>query len=72
MRRNEFKSKSRINKIEATEDTLTGRGGVGIICKVFRAGRDIPFTVKLFWKFTKEQQGATGMEYIEADILFFL
>jgi hypothetical protein len=33
MKKNEYKSKCKINKIGVTDDTLTGRGGMGLFVK---------------------------------------
>ncbi len=41
MKQKEIKSKKKISRVEETTDTMTGRGGIIAVCKIFKRDKDI-------------------------------
>jgi hypothetical protein len=67
-----FKSKCKIKKVDVTKDTLTGRGGMALFVRYFSPGQHLRSLVRILRQLTEKPEGATGLECLQADFLFFL
>ena len=72
MKQMRFKSKCKIDKVGITMDTLTGRGGDGAFCAVFKQDQHLCSFIRFFWSSSEEPEGAADLEYFQAGLLFLL
>ncbi len=57
MKKNGYKSKCKINKIEVTNDTLTGRGGMALFVKYLSSVEIYPLLEGFFGVIRKNNKG---------------
>ena len=65
-----FRSKCKINAVDVTEDTLTGRGGLALFVRYLSQVNIYGLLFEAFGHLRRE--GGTDLEYLQADFLIFL
>ena len=60
MKKNDFKSKCKINKIGVTNDTLTGRGGMALFVKYLNSVEIYPLLQSFFGDIRRNKKNITS------------